>query len=66
MPATDGSVAAVYGFSRLGQTLDAISDASGQPQKVDSLLLHRSPRWQVRDDARFGVRMKGSREVARP
>jgi signal transduction histidine kinase len=38
--------------AHLGQTLVAVSDAAGQAQKVDSLLLHRSPRWQVRDDAR--------------
>jgi signal transduction histidine kinase len=38
--------------SHVGQTLVAVSDANGQPQRVDALLLHRSPRWQVRDNAR--------------
>ena len=35
-----------------GRTLLAIGDAQGRPQAVDALLLHRSPRWQVQDDAR--------------
>ena len=35
-----------------GRTLTAIGDAQGQPRPVDALLLHRSPRWQVQDEAR--------------
>jgi signal transduction histidine kinase len=35
-----------------GRVLRAVSDASGQPRTVNSLLLHPSPRWQVHDDDR--------------
>jgi signal transduction histidine kinase len=35
-----------------GRQLVALGDGHSTPRPVDALLLHRSPRWQVNDDAR--------------
>jgi len=35
-----------------GRRLLALGDGRSEPRPVDALLLHRSPRWQVDDDAR--------------
>ena len=44
------ALAALQGMH--GRTLLAIADAAGPSHAVNGLLLHRSPRWQVDDDAR--------------